>query len=447
MDYKKGITINLILIFILSVLLIIVFLPGKKRDADPGYREIELLQYHVYDIVAVAVINEKSRFGLIHKEGRISLEPAPQEAVLSTEALQSFLFRFSKLMSSGTVSDPGDKSVYGLETPRAQVSLFLTNGEKVRLFLGVQNQVDGSYYLSKENDDTVYLLAESDADLFLSEPSAFMVSPIFPQLDFKDLNQLKSIELTFYNSTLPSFKIENRGNFTFKMAKPYSNTIDYEKTLSELIFPVLALSSGTPEVLPKFLTPKEKELSLEIRLNDEIFNLFFFRQSGSLYLGREGTVDILKLDETMVPFLNLHYLDLFNGSIYHCNVSEIEGVAIQDLSGNEDYNISLSGQSVNLKGTVNGVSVDYPEMMDFFRVLLNTGIASELSEPRDQNQDVKFRIRIYKKNGSMDQLDFAPAGEGKQFLYINGTAHFSTYNMIVMDIQRALSELVNKEEI
>jgi len=445
MDYKKGITINLILIFILSVLLIIVFLPGKKRDAELAYREFELLQYHVYDIIAVAVINEKSRFGLIHKDGRISLEPAPQGAVLSTETLQSYLFRFSKLISSGTVSHPGDKSVYGLETPRAQVSLFLTNGKKVRLFLGAQNQMDGSYYLSKENDDTVYLLAESDADLFLSEPSAFMASRIFPQLDFEDLNQLKFVELTFSNSTLPSFKIENRGNFTFKMAKPYANTIDYEKTLSELIFPVLTLSSGTPEVLPKLFTPKEKELSLKIKLNDKIFNLFFFRKSCSLYMGREGIDDILKLDKEMVPFLNLHYLDLFNGSIYHCNVSEIEGVVIQDLIGNRDYNISLSGQSVNLQGTVNGVSVAYPEMMAFFRVLLKTGIARELSEPMDQNQDVILRIRIYKKNGSMDQLDFAPAGEGRQFLYINGTAHFSTYNMIVVDIQRALSELVKKE--
>ncbi len=445
MDYKKGITINLILIFILSVFLIIVFLPEKERTDALAYREVELLQYHVYDIVAVAVINEKSRFGLIHKDGRISLEPAPLGAVLSTEALQSYLFRFSKLMSSSTVSDPGDKSVYGLETPRAQVSLFLTNGEKVRLFLGAQNPVDGSYYLSKENEDTVYLLAESEADLFLSEPSAFMVSRIFPQLEFNDLNQLKAVELTFHNSALPAFKIENRGNFTFKMAKPYSNTIDYEKTLSELIFPVLALSSGTPELLPELFTPKEKELSLKIQLNDEIFNLFFFRKNGSLYMGREGTVDISKLDETMVPFLKLHYLDLLNESIYHCNVYEIEGVVIEDLTGNEDYNISLSGQSVNLQGTVNGVSVDYPEMMDFFRVLLNTGIARELSEPLDQNQDVKLRIRIYKKNGSMDQLEFAPDGEGKQFLYINGTAHFSTYNMIIVDIKRALSELVKKE--
>jgi len=478
MNYRKGISINLILILCLSVFFIIVTLPEnqpenrleihsekqseksqekkaesqpeeqpeKQPAADISREEIELLQYHVSGIAAIAVINESSRFGLMHNEGRISLEPVPADVDVSIEALQSYLYKFSKLKTLGQVTNPREESVYGLDEPRAQVTFFLTTGEKVRLFLGNRNSLDGSFYLRLDSQDSVYLVSESDAGLFLASPASFMESGILPGLELEDMNDLISLELNFKNESLPSFRIENRGNFTFKMTRPFFNTVDYERILSDLIFPVITIASYGSEKISNEITASdiEKELSLTLQLNDEIYNLFFFMKDGGFYLGREGVRNVLELDKEAVPFMAMHYLDLLNGSIYHSNVSEIEELQIQDSVSLTDYNISLTGESVNLEGTVNGVSVGYSELMDFFQILLHTGISRELLDASGKDSNAALSVLIYKKNGTMDKLDFVSVGDGEHILYVNGVAHFLTYNKDVKDIRSALNKLVLK---
>ena len=141
--------------------------------------------------------------------------------------------------------------------------------------------------------------------------------------------------------------------------------------------------------------------------------------------------------------MNLHYLDLLNDSIYHSNISEIKSMVVQDLESKTDYNIDITGESIKLQGDVNGLSVDYPKMLELFEVLLQTGIAHELPKEKKLNQKnpVSLRILIYKKNGSIDRLDFSSTENQEEILFINGTAHFTTYYKTVLDIKKVLSDL------
>ena len=52
--------------------------------------------------------------------------------------------------------------------------------------------------------------------------------------------------------------------------------------------------------------------------------------------------------------------------------------------------------------------------MDFFSVLLTTGIARELEDEEilQSNGSESISIQIYKKNGSMDRLDYLPRQPG-----------------------------------
>jgi hypothetical protein len=217
-------------------------------------------------------------------------------------------------------------------------------------------------------------------------------------------------------------------------------------TEGEVIFPILALSASELKSVPSdFIYPEVNELELDIQLESENISLSIFRKDGFLYLSREGQEGNAELTEEKFPFLSLQYSDLLDDSIYHCNVSEIDSLYIEDSEEHKDYNISLTGESVNLEGLINGVSIAYPEIVDFIGELLNTGIARQIPEQPFSRSSGIFSIQIYKKNGSIDRLDFVPSKRGELILFVNETAHFTTYNKTVLDIRRTLSELIQKE--
>ena len=446
MNYKKGIIVNFILLILLLLLSFIVFHPEEQGDfGSLDSKTIPLVQQNVADITAVAIINDNARFGLIHKDGKLTLEPHQPDTLLSDDAMQSFLFRLSKLSALAKIKPKNDLTSYGLDSPHTKGTIFLNSGEKIRLFLGKQNQLDKTYYVQKESDDAIYLIAEVDAGLILSDPSDFKDNLVLPRLDLKNLNSLKSIEVFSVRQNLTSFKIENQGNFLFTITEPFESTLDYERVLSDLIFPVLSLAPDQKgQDSSSLVLPESEDLRLLITLDDRFYELNFFRkEDGAVFCTRKGSSKIFELKDEAVPFMNLHYLDLLNDSIYHCNISEIRNIVVQDLESKTDYNIDITGESVNLKGEVNDLSVDYPKMMELFDVLFQTGIAHELPKEKKLNEKypVSLRILIFKKNGSIDHLDFAPTENQEELLFINGTAHFTTYYKTVLDIRRVFSNL------
>ncbi len=446
MDYKKGIIVNFILLILLLLLTFILFHPEEKGDlARVKSKTIPLIHQNVADITAVAIINDKARFGLIHKEGKLILEPHQPDTLLSDEAMQSFLFRLSKLSGLAKIKAKNDLTPYGLDSRKTKGTIFLKSGRKIRLFLGKQNQLDKTYYIQRESDDAIYLISEADAGLILSDPSDFTDNRVLPRLDLKNLNSLKSIKVSSAHQYLPSFKVENQGNFIFGITEPFASTLDYERVLSDLIFPVLFLAPDQKGADSSSLVlPESEDLRLLINLDDRFYELAFFRkENGAVFLTRKGFSKIFELKDEAVPFMNLHYLDLLNDSIYHCNISEIKNMVVQDLESKTDYNIDIVGEYYNLRGDINGFSVDYPKMMELFDVLFQTGIAHQLPKEKTLNQEypVSLRILIYKKNGTIDHLDFSSTENREEILFINGTAHFTTYYKKVLDIRRVLSDL------
>jgi hypothetical protein len=83
--------------------------------------------------------------------------------------------------------------------------------------------------------------------------------------------------------------------------------------------------------------------------------------------------------------------------------------------------------------------------MELSEVLFQTGIAHELPKEKKLNpkHPLSLRILIYKKNGSIDHLDFSPTENQEEILFINGTAHFTTYYKTVLDIKRVLSDFLD----
>jgi len=361
---------------------------------------IPLTNYFVGDISALAVINNKNRFGLIHGKESISLEPANPGDKISQEKLQSFIFRVSKLNAMASVKDVQDKNQFGLTNPLAQITIIPKDGEKTRLFLGNISALNNSYYMESDSDQQIYLISEEESSLFLADWSEFSDSRLLPSQEPGDLNALSSVEFIYKNQINPSFRIINNGDFTFSLTKPVISSLDYEKVLSDLVFPLLSLN------LPR-----------------------------------------TEADTESLPYINLHYMDLLNDSLYHCNISEIQNMIINDNESGKEYNLQFKGESVNINGNMNGIELSYPQIMEFYDTIVNTGLSGRIEHTKqiNRNEKTSVSLQVFKKNGSIDQLDYSLPENGEVILFINGTADFTTYNKTVLGIQKALSDLLHKD--
>lgn len=445
MNYRRGVKVQLILILILTAAAWAVFLPGGEgapaRDASS--ETVPLVDRPVYEISAVALINEKARFGLIHREGQISLEPLPEGLNPSAERLQAFLFRLSKLEAAGLLEGSGGPAAYGLDEPRARITLITSDGRKTRLALGRESPADGSYYLRRDDEDRVYLLSAEDGDLFLSRPEDFESLRLLPRVNLEDLDSLEALSVDFPGEDLPSYTLENRGNFLLGLTAPIENSVGYESALSDLIFPVLSLSASEKIGEDAAGGGDEAEMILSVRIDGNSYRLSFYPDG---LVRREGDPALYRLEEGIPEFRTLRYSDLLEGAAYHINVSEIESITVHDGMEKKDYNIGFSGEATEIHGNVNGFDLDYPETMELYETLFRMTIAGELSSPQDldNGQDVSLEMVIHKKNGSLDKLSFV-SREGELLLYVDGKANFTSYNKTVLDIRALLSRIAGKE--
>jgi hypothetical protein len=230
MNYKKGIFINLILALVSGLVLFFLYRPAPVKDEAPlKTEEIQLLNYNVADVAAVALIHDDVRFGLIHKDGNISLQPSAEDPLPSQEQMQSYLYSVSKLTALSRIEYPEDESPnFGLDNPRSRMTLILKDGNKVRLFLGSQSPLKDAWYCKAEDGEDIYLLSDESARLFLAEPQDFVSKSILPRVDLKELNSLERLTLSFRGNDPPSYSVENRGDFIFRLVSPVETSFDYE---------------------------------------------------------------------------------------------------------------------------------------------------------------------------------------------------------------------------
>ncbi len=448
MNLKKGITVSAALLILFLVVLAGMYLfERNEEEAPPKLEETQIIDIHVGEIAAVAVSHGDVRFGLIHRAPDIIMEPPVEGEELSREEMQAFIYRLSKLRAIGELDRKESLQAYGLDPPRALISLILKNGEKIRLALGKENPINESSYAAREGMDSLYLITKADAELFLRKPEDFRSRMILPKIEARELNRIEEIRLEFASEQVEDFTLKNTTGFQFKLSEPFEYTVDHGTVLTNLVFPLISLN---PEaVMDKTELPEEVsglendyDFRLEILLDQSVYTLSFKEGEEAYYARRDDPAQIYRISKEAVPWGSLQYRDLMKEAVYHTNISEIDRILI--TFGEEEYDIELTGQATELTGRTRGKSLAYSELMDLFSSLFRTGIAdiiaSMSAEELEKNAEPVLRFQIYKKDGSIDELEYFMRNESELYVAVNGKVNLSTYSTSIRALKNIIRE-------
>lgn len=454
--YRKALILSSIALAFFSALLAFLLLADSKDPVQPRATIFEINNFSVAEISAVAVNNTTGAYGFIlGPEGYITVVPeqANEEDDYSQDEMRAFVFLLSKLSASQVVDSGATAADFGLDQPLARISLILKDSSTLRFQLGNQSPVDGSYYLQKEGDPRVYLLGKTTASLMLRARTDYWNKELLPGISTESLDLLQSVTLSSGEHDSRNWRLEHKGDSTFQLAEPVLLPIKTDNVFSMVILPLSTLQPeqflGLTENLALYRLDKP-DYSLTVSHGDATQVLQFSRDGqGGFHATRKDRPGVFHIPEDRLGFLYLSYRELIGNYIYNGSMASVETIEFSRPSSGISYRLALFGEGAQLYGIMDGRSIPYSQLTSGITPLYEIGIVGEADRSGTHRDEMRKAlekpahtvIRVSKRDGAMDVLEFHSMNETLSFVKVNGATSFTSYTLAAQAIEDALAGL------
>ena len=459
MRYRRILVFFSIALLVSTALLVLLLTTGTDPKVGSVTRPesvYEINALNVADISAVAVKNRTGTYGfIIGPDGTTTLvsEPEIPDADYSQEEMQAFIFILSKLTATQAVDAKGRLAEFGLEDPQARVSLILRDSRTLRFSLGNKSPVNEGYYFMKEGDERVFLIGKVTADLMLRSRTDYWNRQLVPKIATESIEALKSISLSAKTGAAHGWRLEHEGEFSFTLAEPAAVPLKADTVFSMIVLP---LSSFYPQSFVSLSddlstygldTP---DFRLTVEYADGTITLLFSQDGkGGYYAAKAGSPAVFQVSEEGADFLSVTYRDLLGDYIYNGDISTVESIEFTGKSARVPLKLSILGNDGQGYGIMNGISVPGDRLAQAVEPIYRIGITGELGQDSALREEARkaaekppqATVRIRKRNGTTDILDFLPLNETRSFVRVNGKINFTAYPQAAGAIETALAAL------
>lgn len=391
----------------------------------------------------------------------------------SAVAVNSICSSAATLTSQQVASDNAeDLSVYGLDKPRAEVTVTFGGGSDVKeLLIGNDSPSDGLTYASFKGEKTVYAVDTSDVEVFLNDRFYFLAKTVYTakqaedENDTTDYTKITSITISRedidYDIVLEYDVRQDDEDAVYGNSSSHVMTspvcLDLNPDTSyDLIYSVfnltateIAVAAPTDEIIAQFgLADPFCEVSYDITGGD------FYLLVGNEYTDENGIpkgrycmadgIDIIYMfDYSILPWATVMPLDITMSMItstyiYTINSLEIETAdksAVFELSGGmEDFKVECEG--------IQDVSED--TFKDYYQYILRAPAEEMYLEECTDPADIT--ITIIHENG-VDKLEFINSTDRKSIIRLNGRTSFRCRTSYVNRLIENTEHLLNGENI
>jgi len=459
MRYRRMLVLCSLALLGFSALLVLLLMTGsspKTRSGEPAEAIYEINSLNVAEISAVAVKNRTGAYGFIlGPNGTTTLvsEPEIAGADYSQEEMQAFIFILSKLTAIQALGSKGSLAEFGLDEPQARISIIMKDTRTLRFSLGNQSLVNEGYYFRKEGDDRVFLIGKASADLMLRSRTDYWNRQLLPKIATESIDALRSISLYSKTGSAHGWRVEHEGDFSFHLAQPASVPVKADTVFSLLVLPLSSFYPQSFVALAEDLATyglDKPEYKLTVAYADGSYDLIFSPDGkGGYYAAKAGSPAVFLVSADGADFLSVTYSDLIGDYLYNGDIGAVESIEFSRAPGTGPFKLSILGEEGQQYGIMNGVSIPGDRLAQAIKPIYEIGITGErgqdstsLEEARKAAKETPHAtVRIRKKNGTSDILDFLPVNETRSFVSVNGDIYFTAYPQAAKAIEGALAAL------
>lgn len=369
---------------------------------------------------------------------------------LSQAASNARAMRAKEVISENATAD--ELKTFGLENPRASITVHLQNGDKPVVLFGDSAPGGEGVYVKPENGSTIYLIADSTAAPYFKPATAYVnktitaTDPEFSGFDKVTLSGTNYPETLVIERT-PETEISGAGVTlnTHSFTSPIRRGLDSQRGLEPLtsVYGLMANDvvavDDSDAALEKYglkepatvisVVSGTPELTFTLRISNPAEN-------GEVRLIKDGSKVIYELSPSALPFLNKTLFEMMDKMVIVPNIQTVSKVILTTPEKSYEFVLTQEDEGRKLDVTANGAPL--PNVTDEngkevtggenFRKLYQTIIACRYEEPMvevDASEDTSADETDEPEEIGEDEPELVPDAAflaSIEYVYNNGRA-------------------------
>ena len=490
---------GVVLLVLVGVLLLLLFLPqdssGEEESSATSSAitttSVELFNRETEELTEISIENEAGSI-LLHQE--IQGEGDEQESVYSVDGLDgidqnteaSSLFSTLDAINASQLveENPADLAKYGMDTPRATITIRYSDGTENVLLLGDTLPTGVGCYGMVNDDPNVYALTSSIspyAELVLTDfvDTTIIETWTAPEDSEATAPEIRSMtvvggaltetigdtpfsfEMGEYNEDLASYGMSGS---TWVITSPVNASLHTENT-QELRDAVNGLSASDVAAIH----PDEAMLA-EYGLDDPYTVVDFNRDgedfhldigasdgSGNRYVMTDGKDVVFVVAESSLPWISIDITKMFSSILYLPFIDDVSQVDLMLNGETYSFEMELAEPEEPEEGeeaeepslgrvTYNGQELDLDNYRTMYQFFL-------LAPAEDLNLDgttgeliASITYHYHDDPDRTDTIEFYQISDRRVALGLNGDISFTSRIAYITRLEQNLEKLLNGEE-
>ncbi len=431
---------------IVGILLIAVaaLLAGIEKTGEASEETCMVSDIHAGTVASMAVTNAKGMTAFVIQGKEIEVVDAPSGVEFSDSIKKTFLYQMAHMPAVRKIGAVDSLEEYGLEQYRAAVVLLLKDGSRERFFLGDPAPFDSGWYLRRENDDSLYLVDDTIAEMMQYSMNDFRSITVLPADMTAVISNLTGCTLVHQGESMEIRCGKREGAAYYVLEKPFEVLLNWQKVQSELLEPIASLKSsefvGDDIPLEAYGFYGEDAYKLILETKERTLELIFLpTEENDFYCASSGSDQVVLIRGETVSFLDCSPMELMDATLYPGNAADMESVEVnaEGITGS----LRISGQGELLHSYCNDQMLDRAETVELFQTLTMMPPAELLDSEQELSGESLLTIYFKRKDGTEDIVSLIPVSERRCAVAVNGTASFTTYTATVEEILRVLRQV------
>lgn len=391
----------------------------------------------------------------------------------STVAIQDILSAASSLTADQTASDNAeDLSVYGLASPRADVTITFDDSSKTvkEILVGSDSPSAGLTYVCFKGENTVYAVDTSDIDCYLNESFDFLAKTVYTAkqaedendtTDYTKINKLtisrKDIDYDIvleYDTRQDDENIISGNSATHVMTSPVQldlnpdTSYDVLNDVFNLTATDIAVVAPTDEIMAQFgLDDPFAEVDFDIVGGN--FKLLIgneYVDSDGKVLGRycyaDGINMIYMFNTDTIPWATVMPLDISMTMITSTYIYSISSIDVATADSSTHFELNGDSSDFRVKCSDGDVTAD--NFKSFYQFILRAPAEELYLEETDAPADIT--ITITHRSGT-DKIEFIKSDDRKTIIRLNDRTSFKCRTSYTSRLIENLGHLLNGEDM
>ena len=422
---KRAVTVLAFCVLALGALLgWLLYRPQADTPAAQTATVYEVVNLSPADIAAVKVENAQGAYAVLN--GTAGVEMLSQAAATYDAAqLRALLYAAGHITGSRKVTQESAFDGYGLQNPRATVTLFLADGSQRQYQVLAENPLESSVYFFDEAERAVYLIPEEIAALFLRTAQDFISHTVFSLYSREDDSQIGQIMVEYHGSGR-DYRL-TRTDQGFYLTSPVQLRLSQANVYANVLDPMVQLYAdqvvATNADLAQYGLDKP-ELTVTLTLTDGTTQRAVFLRTAEnqcLMANPEGTV-VYQLDDAPVLMLMQDYTALIGSGIVAYTGGDLQDVTL--TLGDASMFLTWEGSGADLVVRKGETQLSPALRAQLLAALNGLTLVGELSAAPAADPAFAFTARL--RSGTQETVALLPLGNDYFAVSINETTAFAT---------------------